>query len=347
MKPTARCGKISPRSMPMGGEITFDSYISQRQDDATSSEDDASTLTEHVSGDAFVSTEHTVYKSTWDPGTSGLRQPRRHQVIDAKRMLRRTGCSTLIMEIFAGAMILTALATSSGWPCSEPIDVLHDGLDLTKPSARKVIDARIEAEDPFCIIFPFPCGPWNSLTEFNAARHPDFRERMLIARDEHLPMLKWMAQKARERTRRGRVALLENPSTSRAYALDFLEELEGTEDGLMDAFFEYVIGDQCLLGQHDRESGMPMRGRTKWGTNAFHLKQMLSAVCEGGHEHQQIMGSNCFGPRSQQKAEWPLEMCRHILRAIIKELKLRTVQRLFAVESAREEAEDIQEHNQV
>ena len=109
----------------------------------------------------------------------------------------------------------------------------------------------------------------------------------------------------------------------------------------MDAFFEYVIGDQCLLGQHDRESGMPMRGRTKWGTNAFHLKQMLSAVCEGGHEHQQIMGSNCFGPRSQQKAEWPLEMCRHILRAIIKELKLRTVQRLFAVESAREEAEEL------
>ena len=96
------------------------------------------------------------------------------------------------MEVVAGSIILTALAMSAGWPCSTPLDVARDGLDLTVESSRSKVDAIIAEDGPFFIVFPFPCGPWNSLTEFNAARHPAFRERMLETREEHIPMLKWM-----------------------------------------------------------------------------------------------------------------------------------------------------------
>ena len=120
------------------------------------------------------------------------------------------------MEVFAGAFILTTLATYIGWACCKPIDIIHDGLDLTRESFRRKVDARIDEEDPFRVIFPFPCGPWNSLTEFHAVRFPDVRDRVDYMREEHLPMLRWVARRARERMQRGRIALIENPATSRA-----------------------------------------------------------------------------------------------------------------------------------
>ena len=282
-----------------------------------------------------------MYYSAWDTGTSCLRKPKRGAVARCKNLLRRAGSGRLLMEIFAGAFILSALASSAGWPCSTPIDVIHDGLDLTKESDRRIVDARIEEQDPFCIVFPFPCGPWNSLTEFNAVRFPAVRERVEHAREEHMPMLRWVARRARDRVRRGRIALLENPATSRALKLDFLEELDGLDDGLVaEALFEYVIGDQCMMGQSDRETGEPFRGRTKWGTNSGRLKIILSTLCDGGHSHQQIMGSNKFGLRSTQKAEWPLRMCRIILGGIVQELRDRIALRAFPAEMIREAAEE-------
>ena len=244
-------------SLSNEGGIQFDSYFGYYADTVASV------------NDASMSTEHVVYKSTWGPGTSTLRRPNAEGVQRCKAKLRPSRCKVLLMEIFAGAFILTALASSAGWPCSQPIDILHDGIDLTKESGRRQIDARIEEDDPFCIVFPFPCGPWNSFAEFNAARYPHIREKMLQTREEHMPMLRWIASRAKARVKRGRIALLENPATSRAYRLDFLEDLDGLDDGeIADAIFEYVVGDQCMLGQRDRESGKPFRGRTKWGTNS-------------------------------------------------------------------------------
>ena len=86
----------------------------------------------------------------------------------------------------------------------------------------------------------------------------------MATRAEHMPMLLWIAEKVRDRVRRGRLALVENPEKSRALQLECFTELEGLEDGLIeDAYFRFVVGDQCMLGQHDRESGLPFRGRTK------------------------------------------------------------------------------------
>ena len=127
---------LSPLANQGGEEIQFDSFAGYYAD----VEDDASTYSEHAStealpagfaGDASMFSEHAVYYSSWDTGTSRLRKPTSGAVAKCKDLLRRVGCGRLLMEIFAGAFILTALATSAGWPCSTPIDVIHDGLDLT------------------------------------------------------------------------------------------------------------------------------------------------------------------------------------------------------------------------
>ena len=136
-------------------------------------------------------------------------------------------------------------------------------------------------------------------------------------------MLEWICETAKQRIVRGRVVLLENGSTSRAFNLDCFESLVGLPDGLTTDEFEYMKGDQCMLGQHDWESGEPMRGRTLWGTNAEFIKEEVGALCSGDHAHQQIMGSNAFGLRSVQRATWNEEMCAKILRGIVKESRSR------------------------
>ena len=85
---------------------------------------------------------------------------------------------------------------------------------------------------------------------------------MEYAREEHMPMLRWVARRARDRVRRGRIALLENPATSRAPKLDVLEELDGLDDGLIaEALFEYIIGEQTeraiFDGEPNIEAGCP------------------------------------------------------------------------------------------
>ena len=158
-------------------------------------------------------------------------------------------------------------------------------------------------------------------------------------RAEHLPMLEWMAKVTKQRVKKGRIALLENPETSRAFRIEFLEDLDGIEDGMVaDALFEFVVGGQCMLGQHDRETGELFRGRTKWGTNSSRLKAVLSVKCDESHSHKLVTERNKFGPCTSQKAEWPIVMCRHLLRACVQELMDRIAHQAFPAEMALEES---------
>ena len=79
--------------------------------------------------------------STWDLGTDKFKKPPRRLVVARPAVLRRAGCGRLVMKIFAGTFILTMLATAAGWLCSKPIDILHDGLDLTREADRRIVDA--------------------------------------------------------------------------------------------------------------------------------------------------------------------------------------------------------------
>ena len=71
-------------------------------------------------------------------------------------------------------------------------------------------------------------------------------------------MLKWVAERVKDRVDKGRIALLENGLTSQALDLSYFQNLEGLEDGIVPgASFEFISGDQCMVGQHDRENGLP------------------------------------------------------------------------------------------
>ena len=85
---------------------------------------------------------------------------------------------------------------------------------------------------------------------------------------------------------------------------------------------------------------MPFRARTCWGTNADAIKAKLGTTCSGGHEHQQVMGSNAYGPRSVQKATRPEPMCKIILKTIVDEMENRSNVYAFPAATIEEEREE-------
>ena len=62
---------------------------------------------------------------------------RHHQGLRRPGRLLPSGCRCFLMELFAGAAILTTMAAAWGLPVGRPIDVCYDpGHDLLKPSSR-------------------------------------------------------------------------------------------------------------------------------------------------------------------------------------------------------------------
>ena len=95
---------------------------------------------------------------------------------------------------------------------------------------------------------------------------------------------------------------------------------------------KYIISDQCAYGKRDAESGRPIRKSTGWLSNSERLLNELGKRCKCKFgAHQVILGSNRFGLRSRQAAEYPLELCRAICRGI-----LRTMQIDYAISLPRE-----------
>ena len=85
-----------------------------------------------------------------------------------RKMLPR-GCKSFLMEIFAGAATLSALAVGMGLSISPPIDVIYDDrYDLLKKPSRDNLEKLIEMEDPF----PFDPGTnlW-SMVQLAACQH--------------------------------------------------------------------------------------------------------------------------------------------------------------------------------
>eukprot|EP00435_Cladocopium_sp_Y103_P074865 s140_g51.t2 len=63
------------------------------------------------------------------------------------------GCKVFLMEIFAGAAVLTSMAMTLGLPVAAPIDIKLDGTDLLDPKVRSEIESHIEQMDPYCVTF--------------------------------------------------------------------------------------------------------------------------------------------------------------------------------------------------
>eukprot|EP00435_Cladocopium_sp_Y103_P028489 s298_g7.t1 len=160
------------------------------------------------------------------------------------------GCKVFLMEIFAGAAVLSSMAMSMGLPIAAPVDIQLDGTDLLDPKVRREIEAHIEDQDPYCVTFAPVCGPWGSWSKFNMARSEVTKEAILQQRDAWYPCLKWIERMVRKRMARGRKFIVENPWPSDLWNTLCMDKLvmEGPCDAESHEPLELVRGDQCEFG---------------------------------------------------------------------------------------------------
>ena len=216
------------------------------------------------------------------------------------------GCRTLLLEVFAGTLMLTAMAAAAGWAVSEPVDIELNGIDVYTRGSQGDVWRAIEQDCPYIVTMAYPCQYWSSWQRVNCARGPDTKEKIENGRIDALRGLRWVRKVAEEQVRHGKVFLLENPETSEAWSTVPMQEL------LRLPGVDYVTCDQCQYGAHDERSGLAVKKPTRFVSNCPLLLQALSKRCQRDHQHQQLEGSS----RTAKAAAWPPGLCKAILAGI-------------------------------
>ena len=253
----------------------------------------------------------------------------------SKRLLPR-GCRSFLLEIFAGAATLTALAVGCGMQVSQPVDLQLDGGNLLDPKVRQQVWEQIEYEDPFLTAIAPVCAPWSSWQFVNFSKNDATAQKIMAERRLWCPVVEWVAKLVRHRTAQGRHVVLENPWLSLLWKLRCVEKLYGLEHPFTEELLEAVRFDQCQFGLVDLDTNLPHRKPTGMLTASKFIKEELSRTCPGDHVHQVLEG----GRRTRLAAKWPEQLCKAVLRGAFRELQDLNCSVVFAAEGELEELEE-------
>ena len=249
------------------------------------------------------------------------------------------GCKTFLMEVFAGAAVLSSLASTFGLPISTPVDIKLDGSDLLNPDIRRSIEHEIEKHDPYVVTFAPVCSPWSSWSHVNMAKSEQTRVNILSQRDAWYPTLCWMKRIVEQRLSRGRKVLIENPWSSDLWNTLCMQKLSRGlhNDAETGEVLEVIRTDQCEFGLCEKwRPDLRHLKPTGFMTASKPVKERLSRRCQGGHEHQPLEGSS----RTKLAQEWPQELCKQILEGFMDELQERTLHAAFFLEANDENNND-------
>ena len=231
----------------------------------------------------------------------------RRDFITAEQFATDNFKNTVVFEPFGGNFGVTRCAASSySWTCSQPMDIV-DGYDILKGPGKSLCDRVLREHRPYLVLLAFDCRIWSPLNNLNVSPHLQ-QARREVGRLTLKRVVAWCLHQHRA----GRYYLVENPGGSLAWTFDgILARLLDEGGG------KFVMNDQCAYGKVDKESGRPVRKTTGWISNS---KMLLNSIgkrctCPAG-AHEPILGSNRFGVRSKQAAEYPLPLCKAICQGL-------------------------------
>ena len=278
--------------------------------------------------------QHTRVKE----GTAAVRARDRHLWSQVRPFRHRRsaelprGCRTFLLEIFAGAAILTQVAYQDwGLPVSNPVD-LNTGYDLLTHEGRQAVDLLIEKDDPYAISFAPVCTPWTSWTNLLTG---EARNKVMMTRKRWQPVIKWMYGVVEQRLSKGRHVLVENPWNSAMWDTKqsqsfFNKQL--TDSATLEPL-ECVKVDQCSVGLCDTINGLPHLKPTGFLTASYHVKTDLAHCrCPGDHQHQQLDTKL----RCQRAQQWPKQLCEIIIGGWVRELEYCYSMAAFPAEAEQE-----------
>jgi len=193
----------------------------------------------------------------------------------------------------------------------EPIDIIY-GQDLKKKATRDEVWQILYETEPDLVTLSMPCGPWCQW--MNMCDPDEVADRRTL----DMPLWRFARDVWDFQTRRGALAMTENPLGSEGLKLSFMEKRPQLHRAKV---------AQCMFGLKDVISQKPHRKLTTLDANDPHFAHFLE---EGGQclhhpeEHQILEGrvqvDGHWVNRTSLAGIWPVKLCRHILRAAWKTL---------------------------
>ena len=238
---------------------------------------------------------------------------------NTKKFLRRRRRRPVLLEIFAGIMMLSRIAMTRGWCVLQPEDLENGGSNLLTQEGRKQVEQVIEKFDPDLVSLAPPCSPWSSLQRI-LPRDLGRRRKRIMRRDrlrkQHRPFWNFtrkVVQNLRKKNRLGvngrrdRQYILENPWESEAW-------------NVFNIPGEDACVDQCRFNLKAPGQKLRMRKRTRFRVQSAGLAERLTATCTCPNrkpKHHHIEGNTKVAGKSVGTSKlacgWTPELCHHLL----------------------------------
>ena len=145
----------------------------------------------------------------------------------------------------------------------------------------------------------------------------ELREKILEKREAHRPILRQVNDAICHQVAAVKHVIMEHPAGSESLEQP---EMAGVRRLIEKGVLTVCLVDGCQLGYRDLESGLPYKKASVIITTLPTLVAKLrDKRCPGNHVHEQLQGSNVFGRRTLQAAEWPDELDHTFADAIIEQ----------------------------
>ena len=188
-------GEGSDSENPDGAVNSRDPESDERRSEAAEAAEIETEIAYYTVDSEPVRVMNKKQKSRVKDGVENVRAKDRHMWSQIKAPRPRRGlelpwgCKTFLLEIFAGAAMLSQIACHEyGMRVSSPVD-LNTGYDLLTKEGRDAVERVIERDDPFAISFAPVCTPWSSRTNILTGLA---WEKVLMERKKWQPVIEWM-----------------------------------------------------------------------------------------------------------------------------------------------------------
>ena len=176
---------------------------------------------------------------------------------------------------------------------------LHTGYDLSQRKDRVRCWQELRQADPHLVVICPPCSPFSLLQELNRGRvRPEVWHQRLSEGQEHvsfgMKIYEWQV-------RRGRLAIFEHPSTSKAWQEPSVQRVLSLPG------VRRIRADQCQYGLAVK--GEPNKKPTDFMVNGEALARHLSKRCTHQHRHQPLVGGI-----ARFAQEYPKKLCQAMIK---------------------------------
>ena len=208
---------------------------------------------------------------------------------------------------------------------------IKTGYDFRVPADRNRCFRKIVQEDPELLVVCPPCGPFSCLQNLNYAKM-DFSRAMALL-GEGIKHLEFAMKLFEWQVRRGKWAIFEHPSTSKAWDEECVERV------LKISGVERVRADQCQYGLQVSSSGELSKKPTDFMVNGKNMAKRLSMRCQGGHTHTPLVNG-----RAKKAEEYPERLCEAMVKGFKEDVQENcSIVLAFDVEDALDE--DVMRHD--